>query len=97
MTDQKQLEEASKTENSVDELLDAAGPQTASTLSPPSTPDPSHPLYVATHTFSSKLDGNLNFKKGDQLYIINRDNKNCDCLSENQHSLHYRFWSFDGL
>ena len=46
------------------------------TLSPPSTLDLSHPLYVATHTFSSELDGDLNFKKGDQLYIINQDSKN---------------------
>ena len=73
MTDEKQLEEISKT---VNDILDAAGPQTAPTLSPPATPDPSHPLYVATHTFSSELDGDLNFKKGDQLYIINQDNKN---------------------
>ena len=76
MTDEKKLEEILKTENSVDELLDAAGLQTAPTLSPPSTPDPSHPLYIAIHTFSSELDGDLNFKKGDQLYIINQDNKN---------------------
>ena len=76
MTDEKQLEEASKTENSVNELLDAAGPHTVPTLSPPSIPDPSHPLYVATHTFSSESDGDLNFKKGDQLYIINQDSKN---------------------
>ena len=75
MTDEKQLEEISKTENSVDEL-DAAGPQTVPTLSPPSTPDPSHPLYIAIHTFSSELDGDLNFKKGDQLYIISQDSKN---------------------
>ena len=58
------------------ELLDAAGPQTSSVLSPPSTPDLSHPLYIANHTFSSELNGDLNFKKGDQLYIINSDNKN---------------------
>ena len=76
MTDEKQLEEVSKTENSVNELLDAAGQQTAPTLSPSSTPDPSYPLYVATHTFSSELDKSLNFKKGDQLYIINQDSKN---------------------
>ena len=76
MTDEKQPEEMSKTENSVDELLNAAGPQIAPTLLPPSTPDLSYPLYVATHTFSSELDGDLNFKKGDRLYIINQDNKN---------------------
>ena len=76
MTDDEHLEEISKTDNTVNELLDTAGPQTPSVLSPPSTPDLSHPLYIANHTFSSELDGGLNFKKGDQLYIISKDNKN---------------------
>ena len=76
MTDEKQFEEISKTDNTVNELLDATGPQTPSMLSPLPTPDLSHPLYVAKYDFSSEMDGDLNFKKGDQLYIINREQKN---------------------
>ena len=73
MTDEKKLEEVSK---AVNEILDAIDPQTTSLLSHPSTPDLSHPLYVAKYDFSSEMDGDLNFKKGDLLYIINRDKEN---------------------
>ena len=70
MTDEKKLKEISK---AVNDILDAVGPQTAPVLSPP---DVSHPLFIAKYDFSSEMDGDLNFKKGDLLYIINRDKEN---------------------
>ena len=73
MTDEKKLEEISKT---VNDTSDAIDPQTATMLSPPSTPNSSYPRFIAKDDFSSEIDGYLSFKKGDQLYIINQDNKN---------------------
>ena len=73
MTDEKKIEEVS---NAVNEILDAIDSQTTSELSHPPTSDLSHPLFIAKDDFSSEMDGYLNFKKGDLLYILNRDNKN---------------------
>ena len=70
MTD---VEEVSK---AVNEILDAIDPQTTSALSHPPTPDLSHPLFIAKYDFFSEMDGDLNFKKGDLLYIINKDKEN---------------------
>ena len=42
----------------------------------PYTPDPKeprYPLFIAKYDFSSEKDDVLNFKKGDLLYIINKD------------------------
>ena len=76
MTGENQVKETSKTKKSVNELLDVTGSQTSSITSPPSEPDPTYPLFVAKYDFSSGKDGDLNFKKGDQLYVINKDDKN---------------------
>ena len=73
MTEEKQLQVASKTKSSV---LDATGSQTSSVISSPSKPNSSYPLFVAKYDFASDKDGDLNFKKVDQLYVINKDNKN---------------------
>ena len=35
--------------------------------------EPSYPLYVAKHSYSSRAHDDLSFKKGDLLYIINKD------------------------
>ena len=50
-------------------------------LSPEAPPQPpqlpleesNYPLFVGKYDYSSKTDGDLNFKKGDLLYIINTD------------------------
>ena len=42
----------------------------------PSKPDPeepNYPLFIAKYDFSSTDDEDLSFKKGDLLYVINRD------------------------
>ena len=80
MTDTKQLEEISKTDisRSANDLLciDGAGPHTSSKVFPASILDLSHSIFVAKYDFSSEMDGYLSFKKGDHLYIINRDKEN---------------------
>ena len=38
-----------------------------------SNPDPDYPLFIAKYDFSSDADEDLNFKKGDLLYIVNAD------------------------
>ena len=74
LTNEKQLETAAfKKTSLMNELSDALDLQTTS-ISPPQ-PKP-EPLFVACHDFSSEKDGHLNFKKGDLLYILNRDNRN---------------------
>ena len=38
-----------------------------------SKPNPDYPLFIAEYDFSSDADEDLNFKKGDLLYIVNAD------------------------
>ena len=39
----------------------------------PPTVEPNYPLYVGKYNYLSRTDDDLNFKKGDLLYIINTD------------------------
>lgn len=54
----------------IPKLSDAPRP---SPLSAPVNPDPIYPLYKAIFDYSSENDEDLNFRKGDFLYILNRD------------------------
>ena len=42
---------------------------------PPETTseEPNFPLFVGKYDYFSRTDGDLNFKKGDLLYIVNKD------------------------
>ena len=57
----------------MNESLVALDLQTTSISSPPPK---SGPLFVACRDFSSEKDAHLNFKKGDLLYILIKDNRN---------------------
>ena len=42
---------------------------------PPPKPEPTvnYPIYVGKYDYDSRTDGDLPFKKGDQMYIISTD------------------------
>ena len=42
--------------------------------SPPQN-EPNHPLFVGKYDYFSKANGDLSFKKGDLLYVLNTDER----------------------
>ena len=37
--------------------------------------EPTHPLFVAKYDYKSQTEKDMSFKKGDELFIINNDDK----------------------